>query len=85
MKDIKKITVYFIAALFFLITIYDVFAIVKGGVEASISHTMIIWAYKFPIFPFFMGVLCGHLFWRMGDTKETKAIADSINADKEKK
>lgn len=70
----KKLTYIFIGILFAAITIYDVVAIIKGGTEASISSIMISWSYKFPLFPFTIGVICGHLFWRMKGNKDTKEI-----------
>lgn len=72
----KRVTYIFIAVLFIAIAIYDVYAIMKGGTEASISSIMIGWSYKFPLFPFSMGVICGHLFWRMRANKETKKEID---------
>jgi len=70
----KKGTMIFIGVLIVAITAWDVFVLVDGGTESSISHVMIAWAYRFPIFPFLMGVLCGHLFWRMPQTKELDKI-----------
>lgn len=60
--------------------VYDIYAISVGGTEASISFMMYEWSYKFPIFTwaagFFPGVLVGHFFWRIRDTKTTKEISD---------
>lgn len=58
-------TIIFTISVGIAVGAYDVVAMFQGGYESSISYLMITWAYKFPIFPFFMGVLCGHLFWRM--------------------
>lgn len=74
MRDWKKITVIFIVLMFISIGIYDVVAIINGGTEASISSTMIVWSYRFPLFPFLMGVICGHLFWRMRSNDDTLFI-----------
>lgn len=74
----KKITVIFIIATIIAIAVYDVITITNGGVETSISHTMIEWGYKYPIFTFMMGLTMGHLFWRMRDTKETSQISKNI-------
>lgn len=65
----RNITVIFILLIAVAITVYDVFAILKGGTESSISMVMIQWAYQYPLFPFGMGVLVGHLFWRVRDIK----------------
>jgi hypothetical protein len=74
----KNRTVIFIIVIIAAIASYDVLTISKGGIETSISHTMIVWAYKYPIFTFLMGVTMGHLFWRMRDTKETSQISENI-------
>jgi hypothetical protein len=70
----KKITVIFIVTMFVSIAVYDVIAIVGGGTEASISSTMIVWSYRFPLFPFLMGLICGHLFWRLKSNPDTQFI-----------
>lgn len=61
--------------------VYDVYAIVNGGTEASISFTIYEWGYKYPIFTlacgFFPGILAGHFFWRIRDTETTKVISDN--------
>lgn len=74
----KNLTMKFTVGMFIVIAIYDVFAMAIGGTENSISHLMITAAYHYPIFPFLMGVLVGHLFWRMRDTKATAEIAKTI-------
>jgi hypothetical protein len=75
----KKLTVLFIVLTVLVIAGWDVYAIMTGGVESSISHTMIEWSYKYPIFTFMMGIICGHLFWRMSDTKTTEKISDFVH------
>lgn len=62
----KKHTYVFIVAIIVLIAIWDVYVLVWGGPESSISHIMINWAYDYPVFSFVMGFVMGHLFWRMG-------------------
>lgn len=70
-----------LTAVIVLIAVYDVWAISKGGTEASISHLIFVWSYKYPMFTFMAGmisgILAGHLFWRIRDTAETKKISDS--------
>jgi hypothetical protein len=70
----KKTTIIFIVAVGALIGVYDVLAMAKGGIEASISHTIIAWAYDYPVFSFSMGFICGHLFWRLMNTKTLNKI-----------
>lgn len=77
----KKLTAIFIGVAILIIAAYDVYAILAGGSEASISHTMILWSYKYPVFTFMMGFVMGHLFWRTIDNKDTKKIADFIKKD----
>ena len=68
---LRKYTYLFIAIMVIIIAVYDVYVFIAGGTETTISHVMITWAYDYPIFPFIMGIVCGHLFWRMpGDLKE---------------
>jgi integral membrane sensor domain MASE1 len=40
--------------------------------DSSISQTIQTLSGKFPIIPFAVGVLCGHLFWRVGGLKDGK-------------
>ena len=57
------------------VLIYDAYAISQGGTEASISSQIIVLSYKQPLVPcligWFIGVLMGHLFWRMRPNKDT--------------
>ena len=77
-------TQIFILVTVIVIAVWDVYVISTGGFETSISHTMIEWSYKYPIFTFLMGVVTGHLFWRMGDSKATQKISDFVH-DKDTK
>lgn len=70
----KNKTIIILAVTITSLLIYDVFAIFKGGTEASISSVIITFAYKMPIFTFLSGIVCGHLFWRMKTNKDTKQI-----------
>jgi len=65
-------TAIFIGVCVVVIGAYDVYAILVGGKEASISWTLVEWSYDYPSIPFLSGFLCGHLFWRMKDPKDTK-------------
>ena len=70
----KKYTALFILLIIVLIALYDTYAIVVGGTEASVSHMIIVWSYNYPAFTFLFGFAMGHLFWRMRDTKATKTL-----------
>jgi len=72
-----KITKVFTLILLVIIAVFDGWIMAKGGTEASISHLIITASYKYPMIPFLLGILCGHLFWRMRYTKYTKEISDS--------
>jgi hypothetical protein len=66
----KGIAGIFIAVTIIIIAFFDVFLIMKGGTEASISHQIITWSYEYPAFTFLMGFAMGHLFWKIRDVKK---------------
>lgn len=74
----KKLTFIGIPLIIVIILIYDVYAIKVGGTEASISSLIIASSYEMPFMVFcigfFLGVLAGHLFWRMRPNKDTRKI-----------
>ena len=82
--SIQNKTMYFIIVIVLFVAIvaslYDIYAMSKGGTEATISFIVFSWSYKYPIFTFasgfIPGVLVGHLFWRIRDTEKTKEISD---------
>jgi hypothetical protein len=49
---------------------YDLYVVGLYGNEDSISNVVMASAKKYPIIPFLLGTICGHLFWRMEATKE---------------
>lgn len=71
---IKNAAAIFLGVLIVAVIIFDVYVILKGGTEASISHQIIIWSYQYPAFTFLTGFVFGHLFWRMPSTSKTKEI-----------
>jgi hypothetical protein len=71
MAKYREITGWFVVALFVSIAVYDVWVISTAGKDASISQVLIDYAYAYPSFPFIMGFIMGHIFWRMPD-KEKK-------------
>lgn len=60
----KQITVTVIVATTAIIIGYDCYAVLVGGIDATVSE--IIWtnAKEYPIIAFGAGLLCGHLFWQ---------------------
>ena len=79
--DWKKLTANVtlcIVAAVIIILVYDATAIMNGGTEASISSLIISLSYKQPLVPalvgWFIGLLMGHLFWRMKGNKDTEEL-----------
>ena len=70
----KKYTAIFISLTFVSIVIYDALALSGGGTEASISHMLIVWSYKFPVLTFAFGFTMGHLFWRVRSTPQLDLV-----------
>ena len=73
----RKKTIGFILLMIVAVAVFDTIAISKGGTEASISQIILEWSYKYPLFTFMVGIVCGHLFWRIRDTKESKRLSDA--------
>jgi len=46
-----------------LLIVYDIWTIVKRGLNSSISWKVWALCHDWPIIAFAVGVLCGHLFW----------------------
>ncbi len=77
----KKITSMVILLLIVIVAVYDVYAIAKGGTEASISHTLRVWAHKYIALPFSFGFVCGHLFWPISLTEKLKQLGEDLKKD----
>lgn len=77
-KKTTKLVALLILALIVIVLVYDAVAIHYGGTEASISSLIITSSYQMPFMVFcigfFLGVLSGHLFWRMRGNKDTSQI-----------
>jgi hypothetical protein len=61
-----------ITALFILLTIivifgFDLWVILKRGKQQSVSAYIIRYSKRYPIAPFLLGIVCGHLTWSMSD------------------
>ncbi len=64
MEKAKKITKYFIPLAIIVILLYDTYAYLSAGQEATVSYIIIEeWSRDYPAFTFFMGFVMGHLFW----------------------
>lgn len=58
-----SITRWFILLVIVGVTIFDIVALLVGGIDATISVTMYNLSRQYPIIPFALGVIAGHLFW----------------------
>lgn len=54
---------YVLLAAVFAIIIYDIVALIKKGYQGTISYQVYVAACRYPIVPFLLGILFGHLFW----------------------
>ena len=71
---VRKMTMIFVMIVIVAIVIYDVYALVTGGTEASISYLLMTWGYNYPVFSFAMGFVMGHLFWRIRNVSGTDKL-----------
>ena len=46
-----------------LLIVYDIFILLDKGVEQTISSVLLKLGQKYPIIPFGIGVVFGHIFW----------------------
>lgn len=67
MNKYVKITGILIAVVVFGLIGYDIWVINAGGKDASISQVLIDYFYKYPIGGIALGILIGHIGWRMPD------------------
>lgn len=60
----KGITAIVIGVVVAALIVYDFWAYFKKD-GATISEWFWRWSSKYPLIPFGVGVLCGHLFWQV--------------------
>ena len=48
----------------------DVYLIIDGGTQESLSYQIIEWSYNYPAFTFLTGFTMGHLFWVLSDKRK---------------
>lgn len=58
----SEITKWLIILTVILWISWDIFALVKGGIQATISRNLIELSKQYPIIPFAVGLLIGHLY-----------------------
>lgn len=80
--DGSAITAWFIVAVAVVAIAYDVWVCITHGSAATISWTTWKTSQQYPVIPFAIGVLCGHLFWvqqtgMLDPTKQTTTPAAS--------
>jgi hypothetical protein len=51
---------------------YDVYALLIGGTDATVSNVIVELSYEYPAGTFAIGFVMGHLFWQLHKTKEVK-------------
>lgn len=49
--------------MFFLVGIYDSYLLAFGVQGVTVSSVIQGWASSYPVLPFLLGVVAGHLFW----------------------
>jgi len=64
---LKNLTKVFLVGIMLIILFFDLWLVIFGGVESTISYIIYQWSFSYPLFTFLFGVICGHLF---GQIKE---------------
>jgi 1-aminocyclopropane-1-carboxylate deaminase/D-cysteine desulfhydrase-like pyridoxal-dependent ACC family enzyme len=70
LKKIQVTTVVMMVAALIVLLAYDIFAAVTAGTNATISWMLWTLSHKWPIIPFSVGFLCGHLFFSQVDAND---------------
>lgn len=58
-----RTTCGFIVVAVILIVVFDIIALMLWGENGSLSRVMLAIARQWPIAPFALGVIVGHIFW----------------------
>jgi NhaP-type Na+/H+ or K+/H+ antiporter len=86
MNKYVKMTSIFIAVSVIIWIAYDAWAITMHGKDASISQVLIDYFYAYPIGGIALGIVIGHIGWRMPDrfpiSKEEIEIIKKIRGEK---
>jgi len=61
----KTVTQLFILLTCLIWVVWDVLVYLKWGTPTTISAVIWRWSWHCPGFPFFAGILCGHLFFQI--------------------
>lgn len=54
----------FLIAVVVVVLAYDLFALQRWGIEATVSRVITDWSRRHPVIPFLLGLVAGHWFWR---------------------
>lgn len=65
MNNNQKVTAYVIFVAVVVLLGYDCYAYIHGGLEATISWILYDQSQEYPMIPFALGLLMGHLFGQM--------------------
>lgn len=58
-----RTTFGFIITVILMAVAFDIIAILLWGTEGSLSRVMLDFSKRWPIVPFALGVVAGHIFW----------------------
>lgn len=64
--SLNVFTVWFLVTVLAGATLVDVWLSLHGGQEATISATIWMLSQQYPVLPFILGLLAGHLLWPQG-------------------
>jgi hypothetical protein len=46
-----------------ILGIYDLWTLKRRGYATTISWTALLWARRYPVIPFLVGMVIGHVYW----------------------
>lgn len=55
-------TKFLIVFIIITLVIYDLFIVIYAGPRPTLSRVILLWSIEYPLIPFLVGVLIGHLF-----------------------
>lgn len=62
---INNIAFITLAAIVVVVWVIDVFLFMQGASKHTISQAIVVVAQRYPLLPFILGILVGHLLWPM--------------------
>ena len=58
-----SLTLSILGIIISILIIYDLFTVLERGSETTISVQLFEFSKKYPIVPFVLGIVFGHIFW----------------------